>query len=241
MFLLFFCRKLISHSNFATPGTFVRVGLNVIFCQCASFPSYFHETANFPSVRSELIFDARQESNSLGTRQWLYASTITYPRDKIAQWLRALTLRKNITFSCRRRKSSKVRIIYNAIGISTFNCTRTAILLCGDVHPQPGPATNQPIGQKKDATPRCSQCEKPVQRNLHKKVLCEKCFDASHAWCTNICYTKNIQVSQPANWVCDNCTLLELPFHNVKVWVHFEEPNEFSQLPFKYCLCHRGS
>ena len=75
----------------------------------------------------------------------------------------------------------------------------------------PGPQNNN-----KQKAPRCVECEKPVAKN-HKRTLCTKCFDMTHAKCTRFLDPKVVSSVAPVDWTCLKCTFNALPFslHNL--------------------------
>ena len=105
------------------------------------------------------------------------------------------------------RKWSRSRVTYYNNSIATFHL----LLRSGDVEENPGPQNNN-----KQKAPCCVECEKPVAKN-HKRTLCTKCFDTTHAKCTRFLDPKVVSSVAPVDWTCLKCTFNALPFslHNL--------------------------
>lgn len=130
------------------------------------------------------------------------------------KWIQNL----GITSTTRKCKWLKSRMLYFHNSVSSLNITSAAILVSGDVYPNPGPVVDSTDKPKpKCPAVKCPKCLKAVQRN-HKPLQCIKCFDLIHARCAglNASICKSIPVNQPGNWTCSNCILSELFFYNVK-------------------------
>ena len=85
--------------------------------------------------------------------------------------------------------------------------------MCGDVEMSPGPNINRSsIDNRRQAAPRCRQCEKPVAKN-HKRCVCTECFDVIHAKCTQDIDPKIVFSFIPKTWICPKCIGSFLPFH----------------------------
>ena len=95
----------------------------------------------------------------------------------------------------------KSRVLYT-VNASTFQFDR--IILCGDVHPQPGPAAKTKFP--------CKECQKNVRSNQNA-ILCANCETWSHAKCLGFTNTQfNYYLGNPhIDWICDWCCL---PFKN---------------------------
>lgn len=130
------------------------------------------------------------------------------------KWIQNL----GITSTTRKCKWLKSCMLYFHNSVSSLNITSAAILVSGDVYPNPGPVVDSTDKPKpKCPAVKCPKCLKAVQRN-HKPLQCIKCFDLIHACCAglNASICKSIPVNQPGNWTCSNCILSELFFYNVK-------------------------
>ena len=92
----------------------------------------------------------------------------------------------------------KSRVLYTANGTSSFQFDR--ITLCGDVHPQPGPAV-------KVKCP-CKECQRNVRSN-QKAILCANCETWSHAKCLGFTNTqfKHYLDYPHIDWICNWCCL----------------------------------
>ena len=99
-------------------------------------------------------------------------------------------------------------LFYSSNQTASFNPTVFVLSISGDVEANPGPNNNQ----TRSAVIKCFNCSKTVQSN-HKRLWCEKCLTLTHARCVNILpmELKHIRASSPLKWICDNCTLSELP------------------------------
>ena len=89
-----------------------------------------------------------------------------------------------------------------ANGTSSFQFDR--ISLCGDVHPQPGPAVKVKYP--------CKECQRNARSNQNA-ILCANCQTWSHAKClgfTNTQFKHYLDNSQ-IDWICNWCCL---PFCN---------------------------
>jgi len=128
--------------------------------------------------------------------------------------------RNSRTSTTKKCKWLKSRPLYYHNSTASFNVTASAILICGDVHPHPGPVLDTSSSNPKPKsgfTAKCLKCSKPVQRN-HKHLQCDKCYDLIHVRCvsSNASFHKTINVNQPGIWTCSSCILSELPFFKVK-------------------------
>lgn len=96
----------------------------------------------------------------------------------------------------------KSRVLYTANGTSSFQFDRIA--LCGDVHPQPGPAVK--------VTHPCKECQRNVRSNQNA-ILCANCETWSHAKCLGFTNTqfKHYLDNPLIDWMCNWCCL---PFCN---------------------------
>ena len=96
----------------------------------------------------------------------------------------------------------KSRVLHTANGTSSFQFDRIA--LCGDVHPQPGPAVKVKYP--------CKECQRNVRSNQNA-ILCANCETWSHAKCLRLTntqfkhYLDNPHIDWICNWYC-------LPFCN---------------------------
>ena len=77
----------------------------------------------------------------------------------------------------RGKRLVNTRILYTANGTSTFQFER--IILCGDVHPHPGPTVKRNIKHP------CKECGKSVLSN-QDAILCAQCEIWTHAKCTSL-------------------------------------------------------
>ena len=77
----------------------------------------------------------------------------------------------------RGKRFLNTRILYTANGRSSFQFDR--IVLCGDVHPQPGPTVKRNIKYP------CKECGKSVRSN-QDAILCAQCKIWSHAKCIGL-------------------------------------------------------
>ena len=96
----------------------------------------------------------------------------------------------------------KSRVLYTVNGTFTFHFDQ--IILCGDVHPQPGPAAT--------AKYPCKECQKNVRPNQNT-ILFANCETWSHAKCLGFTNTQfNYDLDNPhIDWICNWC---RLPFKN---------------------------
>ena len=96
----------------------------------------------------------------------------------------------------------KSRVLHTANGSSSFQFDRIA--LCGDVHPQPGPAVKVKYP--------CKECQRNVRSNQNA-MLCANCETWSHAKCLGFTNTqfKHYLDNPHIDWICNwSC----LPFCN---------------------------
>ena len=75
----------------------------------------------------------------------------------------------------------KSRVLHTANGTSSFQFDRIA--LCGDVHPQPGPAVKVKYP--------CKECQRNVRSNQNA-ILCANCETWSHAKCLRLTNTQTL-------------------------------------------------
>ena len=107
-----------------------------------------------------------------------------------------------------RRKWASSRLMYYNNSTATF----CLLLKCGDIEMNPGPdAIKRSSQSRKQSAPRCTKCEKVVAKN-HKRCICTKCFDVTHAKCSASIDPKYVSSSTPKQWVCPKCILSLLPF-----------------------------
>lgn len=84
--------------------------------------------------------------------------------------------RSVFTRECRRKcKWSSSRTLYCSNSTASFN-----ILICGDVHPQPGP-----IADKTRKKNKCHDCERTIAKN-HRYVCCSECKKFWHLKCAGL-------------------------------------------------------
>ena len=75
------------------------------------------------------------------------------------------------------------------------------LLICGDIHPCPGPNYKYPWGR----------CAKPVKRNQHG-VACDVCDNWFHRTCINMDLETYKTIGKSTNdWYCDFCMIKLLP------------------------------
>ena len=115
-------------------------------------------------------------------------------------------------------KRSKSRISYYSNHTATHQLT-----LSGDIELNPGPqmrSGRSTLVNKKQksitTSPKCSLCSKGVGSN-RKRFCCEICKGFTHVNCTNISTSSQIKITAkvPVEWVCNNCTLSQMPFSNL--------------------------
>ena len=128
--------------------------------------------------------------------------------------------RNSRTSTTKKCKWIKSRPLYYHNSTASFNVTASAILICGDVHPHPGPVLDTSSSNpkpKRGFTAKCLKRSKPVQRN-HEHLQCDKCYDLIHVRCvsSNASFHKTISVNQPGIWTCSSCILSELPFFKTR-------------------------
>jgi exonuclease III len=83
----------------------------------------------------------------------------------------------------------------------------------GDIEVNPGPDHPKKTTTNKRIIPKCPICEKSVKSN-NKQLICKVCFDRTHVLCTGISvFVKRVKSSAPCSWICQSCTLAELPFY----------------------------
>ena len=72
--------------------------------------------------------------------------------------------------------------------------------------------------------PKCSICTKGVGTN-RKRLLCLTCKSLTHVACTNLsAYEKQMKTSSSSyEWICNFCTITELPFANIQDFEIFED------------------
>ena len=88
------------------------------------------------------------------------------------------------------------------------------LLLCGDVHPCPGPGPRYP----------CAHCGKAVRSNSHA-ISCDSCDNWVHVKCSSIKsdqYTAFVSSGEECSFLCDNSLWSVLPFADLQL--HDEEP-----------------
>ena len=111
---------------------------------------------------------------------------------------------------------------YTANGVSSFQFDR--IILCGDVHPQPGPTV------KRNVKYPCKECGKSVRSN-QDAILCAQCKIWTHAKCIGISketfkhYLDNPNIDWPCGW-----RNLPFPFNDVDYYSEEEVDREESDL-----------
>ena len=89
------------------------------------------------------------------------------------------------------------------------------LMLCGDIHPNPGPVVKS--GTKK-RTPKfpCSVCDKGVISSS-KAVSCDRCDNWTHIMCCEVSvddYNLCLNSGKPISHVCNVCLLREMVHQN---------------------------
>ena len=108
------------------------------------------------------------------------------------------TLQVHLKMLHMKRLYSWTKVLSN----SSFQFDRIA--LCGDVHPQPGPAVKLKYP--------CKECQRNVCSNQNA-ILCANCETWSHAKCLGVTNTqfKHYLDNSHIDWICNWCCL---PFCN---------------------------
>lgn len=122
----------------------------------------------------------------------------------------------------RGKRFLNTRILYTANGRSSFQFDR--IILCGDVHPQPGPTVKRNIKYP------CKECGKSVCSN-QDAILCAQCKIWSHAKCIGLSkgIFKHYLDNPNMDWTC-GWSSLPFPFHDVDYYSEDEVDKEVSDL-----------
>ena len=112
--------------------------------------------------------------------------------------------------TCRiKRKFLRRKLLYFSNGTESFNPVKIQIILCGDVHPNPGPNSRQNQNHQpgKDPEPaKCSVCAKKIVRN-HRAMCCDQCELWFHMRCGQMTLSdyNRYRNKQQFNWICPAC------------------------------------
>ena len=125
----------------------------------------------------------------------------------VSDYILANSILKSVPVHVKQSGSSTAHINVRSIDKKQYFLTLT-LLLCGDVHPCPGPAR----------LPRypCTQCNKGVRKNS-KAVSCDWCEQWTHIKCCDISdtiYNNLVQQNQDFPFTCIPCQAKTFPFQN---------------------------
>lgn len=205
----------------ATAGIFLSLIIYVFFASCIN--NYFNLAIPDEDLR-------------LRKHYFDFTGIIFYNKSEISQL--SIFIYKS-TQSHLQKPSLSFYSFCKRTNLSNFKITPKStllifILICGDVHPHPGPSTAR-------RTPKCpcSICKKGIIKTS-KSMHCEICKCKSHIKCAKISLDKyEAWLSGTSNfqYLCDSCSLLSLPFnHCESLNSSFEcpeqnDPTKFVQFP----------
>ena len=120
-----------------------------------------------------------------------------------------------------------VLFLSSLAGTETFNPVKIQIILCGDVHPNPGPNSRQNQNHQSgpDLDPgRCSVCARKMARN-HRAMCCDQYELWFHMKCDQMKLSdyKRYRNKQQFNWICPACLRSVLPFTDNSFLSDFDE------------------
>ena len=181
---------------------------------------YFYRASAYYSYQTQSV---NEKANTKDHVEWLLESTHSSPMpfgnhtilehfivpasSMTRSEFRARTRR---SLACNSRHRSDATCNTSNLIISIF------ILLSGDINPNPGPTQTS---RRKPKHP-CIHCETGVI-SRSRAISCDLCYNWVHSRCTgflsNSTYDKLVADNTEFSYICNRCSLTELPFYNQNV------------------------
>ncbi len=178
------------------------------------------------------ISDIHNEDKSIRKHYFDFSGIIFYKQSEISQI--SIIVHENL-----RKKNLSVQCNDNSTTICNYTISPKStflifMLICGDVHPHPGPSN-----VKRQPKNPCKICNKGIIKTIIKKCLeCNVCGTKVHIRCTKVPSNVKDNFNQSSIlYTCDLCSFDSLPFNRCESFSPFFEsddeinPPDFINLP----------